>query len=67
MSVKGTRASIEAVARLAYDLYLRRGREHGNDLTDWLTAERMLKEKLNKLGNNARTRRGAPPRHINRG
>jgi hypothetical protein len=56
MSVKGTRVTREAVARLAYELYLRRGRQHGNDIKDWLTAERMLKEKLNRRGNNARLR-----------
>ncbi len=34
----------EAVARLAYELYLRRGGQPGYDREDWLTAERMLRE-----------------------
>ncbi len=32
----------DAQARLAYELYLRRGGEHGHDVEDWLTAERLL-------------------------
>jgi len=32
----------EHVARLAYELYIRRGGEHGRDQEDWLTAERIL-------------------------
>jgi hypothetical protein len=36
----------EAVAKLAYELHLRRGGEHGHDVEDWLTAEQiLLKEK----------------------
>jgi len=35
----------EALTRLAYELYLRRGGEHGHDAEDWLTAERILLEK----------------------
>jgi len=31
------------IARRAYDLYLARGREHGHDVDDWLTAERELR------------------------
>ena len=31
------------VARLAYDLYLAHGREHGHDVDDWLQAERELR------------------------
>ncbi len=34
----------EAVAMLAYELYLRRGGQPGYDREDWLTAERMLRE-----------------------
>ena len=33
----------EATARLAYDLWLRRGCPHGTDELDWYEAERMLK------------------------
>jgi Protein of unknown function (DUF2934) len=32
------------VARLAYDLYLTRGCEHGHDLEDWFQAERELQD-----------------------
>lgn len=32
----------EAVARLAYELYVQRGREPGHDAEDWLMAEQTL-------------------------
>lgn len=32
----------ERIAERAYDLYRRRGGEHGRDLDDWLEAEREL-------------------------
>ena len=35
----------EQVAKLAYELYLRRGGAHGCDTEDWLTAEAILVEK----------------------
>jgi len=34
----------EATARRAYDIFERRGHEHGRDLEDWLQAERELRE-----------------------
>jgi len=34
----------ERIAHKAYELYLQRGREHGYDLDDWLTAERSVQE-----------------------
>lgn len=34
----------EVLARLAYEFFLRRGGEHGHDVEDWLTAERLLLE-----------------------
>ena len=34
------------VARRAYELYEKRGREHGHDLDDWLQAERELQDAL---------------------
>ena len=34
--------SFDEVARLAYRLYDRRGRQDGDDLDDWLSAERAL-------------------------
>jgi hypothetical protein len=48
MPRKATKIAREAVGRLAYELYLRRDREHGHDIEDWLTAERMLKETLKR-------------------
>jgi hypothetical protein len=32
----------EEVERRAYELFVARGREHGRDIEDWLTAEREL-------------------------
>ena len=34
------------IARRAYELYEKRGREHGHDLDDWLQAERELQHAL---------------------
>ncbi|HKN85592.1 MAG TPA: DUF2934 domain-containing protein [Nitrospiraceae bacterium] len=34
------------VARRAYDLFERRGREEGHDVEDWLEAERLVKDEL---------------------
>jgi hypothetical protein len=34
----------EAVIKLAYELYMRRGGEAGHDVEDWLAAERILLE-----------------------
>ncbi|MBI3301752.1 MAG: DUF2934 domain-containing protein [Deltaproteobacteria bacterium] len=39
-------ALYERVARKAYELYQQRGEEHGRDLDDWLTAERLVQEEL---------------------
>ncbi len=30
------------ISKVAYELYLRRGRVHGHDLDDWLAAERIV-------------------------
>lgn len=30
----------------AYELFLKRGCNHGNDLTDWLEAERLVKQQM---------------------
>jgi hypothetical protein len=35
--------SREEIQRLAYDLYVRRGGQHGGDLDDWFEAERRLR------------------------
>jgi hypothetical protein len=34
----------EQIARRAHELWHQRGHEHGNDLTDWLQAEREINE-----------------------
>ncbi len=38
-------ASVEEVARRAYELYLARGGEPGREQEDWLQAERELRQK----------------------
>ena len=35
----------DEVARVAYELYKKRGRAHGHDLKDWLEAEKIVMEK----------------------
>jgi len=40
----------EAVTRLAHELYVRRGGEHGHDVEDWLAAEQMLLEQKKRSG-----------------
>ena len=40
----------EMVVRLAYELYVRRGGEHGHDVEDWLMAEQMLLEPQKRSG-----------------
>ena len=32
----------EAIAQRAYDIYIQRGCQNGNDVDDWLTAEKQL-------------------------
>ena len=34
------------IARRAYELFEKRGREHGHDLDDWLQAERDLRDSV---------------------
>ena len=38
------------IARKAYDLFERRGRNEGQDVEDWLEAERLVKEELLQHG-----------------
>jgi len=38
----------EMVEKEAYEIYEKRGREHGKDLDDWLEAERIVKGKKRK-------------------
>lgn len=37
--------SREDVARMAYELYVRRGRVDGRELDDWIKAEAILKDR----------------------
>ncbi|MDP2912124.1 MAG: DUF2934 domain-containing protein [Candidatus Omnitrophota bacterium] len=37
---------MQLVQQKAYDLYKKRGCQSGNDLEDWLNAERLVKEDL---------------------
>jgi hypothetical protein len=37
------------VARVAYVLYEQRGAEHGRDLEDWFSAERLVQETLPEI------------------
>jgi hypothetical protein len=46
----------DEVARVAYDLYEKRGKIHGHDREDWLKAEMIVKKRYAE-GN--RTRAGA--------
>jgi len=43
------------VARRAYDLFERRGREEGHDVEDWLEAEQLVKDELLQHHNNEAT------------
>jgi len=38
----------EAVARLAHELYVQRGREPGHDAEDWLMAEQILLKQITR-------------------
>ena len=35
------------ITKLAYQLYIDRGYEHGNDMEDWLRAERIVRARYN--------------------
>jgi len=35
----------DEIARVAYELYEKRGRAHGDELEDWLEAERIVMER----------------------
>ena len=43
----------EEVARVAYQLFERRGRVHGHDVQDWLKAERIVRQ---RQGNGSRAK-----------
>lgn len=38
--------SEEEIARVAHDLYLQRGGDHGKDVEDWVRAEKELSDQL---------------------
>ena len=38
----------DAVAKVAYDLYEKRGRLHGQDMEDWFKAEMIVKKRYEK-------------------
>lgn len=41
--VRESAVSDADIARLAHELFLARGAEHGHDLEDWLEAERLIR------------------------
>lgn len=47
----------EEIARLAYEIFERRGADHGRDLEDWLQAERELREAKHQPANDQQDRR----------
>ena len=55
MRTKVNEPKREAVARVAYELYLRRGGEHGHEVEDWLTAERLLQEEGKRRAQQSKT------------
>ena len=46
MKSHGKGAYREMVQKRAYDLFVKRGHAHGNDLADWLEAERQIKHEM---------------------
>jgi len=42
-SAQSPEVDAESIARRAYERFLERGMTHGNDLEDWLAAERELR------------------------
>lgn len=45
----------EEVAKLAYEMWLTGKADHGHDVEDWLAAERLLIEELQRRGSQGRT------------
>lgn len=45
----------EEVAKLAYEMWLTRKVDHGHDVEDWLAAERLLIEELQRRGSQGRS------------
>ena len=44
-SEESNHPNVEEIARRAYEIFLERGGVHGQDLDDWVRAERELREK----------------------
>lgn len=44
----GPKTQHEMIEKKAYEIYEKRGREHGKDLDDWLEAEKIVKKKKGK-------------------
>jgi hypothetical protein len=42
---RGQEGSREEIARVAYELFERRGGEHGHDWEDWFKAEQVVRER----------------------
>lgn len=38
----------EMIQKKAYDLYLKRGRKSGSELSDWFEAEKLVKDEVRK-------------------
>jgi hypothetical protein len=49
-------AATEGIALRAYEIFLARGGQHGNDIDDWLQAEAELSAPASKTRTAARTR-----------
>lgn len=48
-SSKSKSSDLQAkVQKRAYELYAKRGFSHGNDLADWLEAERQIKKEMGR-------------------
>jgi hypothetical protein len=45
---RGGEPRLRRIARRAHELFLARGAGHGNDLEDWLQAEREIDEEMQK-------------------
>ena len=39
----------EEIAKVAYDLYEKRGRSNGNDMDDWVKAEKIITERFARV------------------
>ena len=58
-SIPGDEALHQRIAEKAYELYHKRGESHGQDLDDWLEAERLV---LSEIGSQAHSTAKKPRR-----